>query len=173
MKIDRERYATDVAAMIAERSSEMSAQIKTWHISHDIGLSNGELAPGATMRLVATIEFPEEFKGHELLAEIRGMPSLRLWEDIDSDHRCLGNINWFGEEEPSTLCLAADVTLEAFHNLSRLLLDTDFKHRPALQDAAIGLRSIEFSERELKKGVAVIDVSVAVNAQQEEVENVE
>ena len=42
-QIDRERYATDVAAMIAERSSEMSAQIKTWHISHDIGLSNGEL----------------------------------------------------------------------------------------------------------------------------------
>ena len=173
MKIDRARYGTEVAASIAEGSSEMLAQIETWHISHDIGLSNGEVAPGARMRLVATIVFPDEFRDHELLAEIRGMPNVRLWEDIDSDHLCLGHINWFGEEEPSTLCIAADVTLEAFHNLSRLLLDTDFKHKPALQATAIGLRSLEFAERELIKGVAVIDVSVAVHSQQEAGEHIE
>ena len=115
--------------------------------------------------IAATIVFPDKFRSQVLLAEIRGVTDVRLWDHIDSDHLCLGMLDWY-HEEASSLYLLAEVTLDAFHNMTRLLLDTSSEHRSELRTTAIGLESIEFAERKLRRGVAVTDVSVGVGSRQ-------
>ncbi len=160
MKIDPSRYETTVDASVAEGPSKTTASIRSCYVSDGLTMTDGdEVRASPRISIEAEIEFPEVFKGHTLLAELTGIDGIKLWDDIDSDHRCLGRIDWFGESR-ATLHLAAHLTLDAIRQFRYLLLgcESDIKR---INVTAIGLESIEFKERELSKGVAVIDVSVS------------
>ena len=152
-----------VAASVAEGPSELSASIKSCHINQGLKVSDkDEVAATSKITIEAVIDFPECFKGYTLLAEITGVDEIRLWEDIDLDHRCLGRIDWFGESA-STLHLAAHLSLDTLQHFRCLLFECKSEpKRMGICAEAIGLESIEFKERELPKGVAVLDVSIAV-----------
>ena len=103
------------------------------------------------------LDFPEKFQGHKLLAEIRGVENFRLWDDVDPDHKCLGNLRWF---EENTFHISAHTSLEAIQNISELLQRSKQRDRQTLHfgATAIGMESIEFQNDETKKGLAVVDV---------------
>lgn len=168
MKTDPDRYETVVAAFVAEGASKVTASLKSCYVSDGLTVADEDKVK-ATSRISveAVIEFPEIFKGYTLLAELNGVDDIKLWDDIDSGHRCVGRIDWFGES-PSTLHLAADLTLDTLQQFRYLLLgcESDAKH---IGVTAIGLESIEFQKRELRKGVAVTHVSVSASRDFDEV----
>lgn len=158
MKIDPKRYDTEVAKIVAEGPTGILASIGSYLISQGINLSDKEEVEHASrISIGALIDFPEKFKGYTLLAEIEGVNNLKLWDDIDPDHRCLGNLTWFGE---STFHISAHVSLETIKNMSTLLRhsSSDDSLSWLLKATAIGMESIEFENRETPKGVAVTNV---------------
>lgn len=162
MKIDPDRYDTKVAQVFAVGSTEILAKIGSYSISQGIKLSeNDAIEHTSKINIDASIEFPEKFKDHTLLVEIKGVENVRLWDDIDPDHRCLGCLKWFGE---TTFHISAHVSSEAAKNISTLLYRSDANDNfpRYFGETAIGMESIEFQNNEIKVGLAVTEVHVSI-----------
>ncbi|MFQ5329412.1 MAG: hypothetical protein ACE5D4_05410 [Thermodesulfobacteriota bacterium] len=96
MKIDPKRYDTEVDRSCAVGPAEISASISSHLISHGFGLTENEKVENTSrISIEALLDFPEKFQGHKLLAEIKGVENFRLWDDVDPDNKCLGNLRWF------------------------------------------------------------------------------
>lgn len=160
MNIDPDRYDTEVAQACAVGPTEILAKIGSYSLSQGINLSEDDsIEHTCRISINASIEFPEKFKDHTLLVEIKGLQNVQLWDDIDPEHRCLGNLRWFGK---TTFHISLNVSLEAVKNISTLLYRSDAnEHLPRfLGVTAIGMESIEFQNNEIKKGLAVTEVHV-------------
>lgn len=68
-------------------------------------------------------------------------------------------MDWFGHDS-STLHLSADVNVDTLRDFGKLLSKDAEGLSWNIAATAIGLESIEFQERALKKGVAVTELEI-------------